>query len=592
MAHLVIGNSQERYTLYKRLSSIGSGHEADIKVAGLSAVAAYINLSGSNCTLLIPPDQPPAFIKNAPTRKQLLSDNMSFTLGSLSFLFKDHDQQQINSEPEDAYDQVGAYRRLLDFSQRIAEEKDIEALLKRLLKEITQLTKAEQGFLVLMEEGRLQIKVKESTHADYNFEHISPMSDSIIKKVIDKKEPLIISDALHDHEFSSSHSVINFRLTSVMCTPLMYQGHVFGAIYVGNNAFVNAFDQKSLELMTIYTSQAALLVQNALYINALKKRTKILQESLEYSQFGGIIGCCQGMQQVFSHVEKVAQTDVSVLITGETGTGKELIARELHKRSHRKGGPFVVINCGAIPENLLESELFGHVRGAFTGATHSRIGKFQAAHNGTLFLDEVGEMPLHLQVKLLRALQDHCITKVGENKSESINIRVIAATNLDLLAAVKAQTFRQDLYYRLNIVQIHIPPLKERGNDVLVIANYFLQKYAKIYGKEIMGLEEEAQNALLNYHWPGNVRQLENRMRRAIVMCDHARIKAEDLDIKSDTTHTIMSLNQALDRYRDKYINEALERNAHNRTKTAHELGVDPRTIFRHLEAKKKDIMI
>lgn len=198
-------------------------------------------------------------------------------------------------------------------------------------------------------------------------------------------------------------------------------------------------------------------------------------------------------------------------------------------------------------------------------------------------------MPLHLQVKLLRALQDHRVTRVGENKSESVNIRVVAATNRDLLDMVKNNLFREDLYYRLNVVQITSPPLKERGNDVLVIANFFLQKYAKIYGKDVLGLEQEAQNALLNYHWPGNVRQLENRIRRAIVMCDHQRIRVSDLDIKADTTDKVMSLNDALERYRARYITESLERNAGNRTKTANELGVDPRTIFRHLESQRKD---
>ncbi len=590
MAHLVLSNANKSFAIFKRLTSIGSGLEADIQVhnLNLAPLAAYISLSSPTCTLIVPPDQPPALVNKSPTRKQVLSDNLSFTVGDAVFTY--HDKQKQAEIPNPSPTQGPAIRHLLNFCERIAQEKDIETLLKRLLKEITQLTNAEHGFLVLIEDGRIEVKVHESKDSASIFEHIGPMSDSIIKKVIDQKEAVIISDALHDHEFASSHSVINYRLTSVMCVPLIYQGHSFGAIYVGNNSFVNAFDQACLELMTIYSSQAALLVQNALHINALKKRTKSLQESLELTKFGGIIGSCQSMQQVFMQVEKVAQTDVSVLITGETGTGKELIARELHLRSQRKEGPFVVINCGAIPENLLESELFGHVRGAFTGATHSRVGKFQAAHNGTLFLDEIGEMPMHLQVKLLRALQDHSVTKVGDNKSESVNIRIIAATNKDLLDCVKNNIFREDLYYRLNVIQITAPPLRDRGNDVLVIANFFLQKYAKIYGKEIIGMDEEAQNSLLNYHWPGNVRQLENRLRRAIVMCDHNRIKAEDLDIKDEINSAgVMPLAQALDRFRDKYINESLERNAHNRTKAANELGVDPRTIFRHLEAKKKD---
>ncbi len=588
MAYLSIkGAGQDKsVSIYKRLTTLGSGEDADIELLGLDSIAAYISQSMDDFTLIIPPKKTRALINHEPVNKHELKEGDTFLLGDFSCQFFLGEMPEVVNDAAKESSEVVAYKRMVEFSQKIALEKDIDTLLSTLLKEITQLTGAEHGFLVLIEDGQHKIKVQELLEGD-SF-GIGPMSDSIVKKVIEQKTAMIISDALHDQEFSSSLSVINYRLTSVMCAPLTYQGHTFGAIYVGNNSFVSAFDKKSLELMTIYSSQAAMLVQNALHINALKNRTKKLQESLELTKFGGMIGGCQGMQEVFQQVEKVAQADISVLIVGETGTGKELIARELHNRSGRKTGPFVVINCGAIPENLLESELFGHVRGAFTGATQSRIGKFQAANNGTLFLDEIGEMPLHLQVKLLRALQDHKVTKVGDNKSESVNIRVVAATNRDLLSMVKNNDFREDLYYRLNVVQITVPPLKERGNDVLVIANFFLQKYAKIYGKDVIGLSEEAQNALLNYDWPGNVRQLENRMRRAIVMCDHNRITLADLDIKAETTSSVMPLSDALERFRVRYIRESLDRNAGNRTKTASELGVDPRTIFRYLESVKK----
>lgn len=587
MAYLSVKNTKvnQSFSIYKRLTSLGSGEAADIRLEGLEELAAYISQSMDDFTLIIPSKKNRAFIDNEPVNKHDLKDGDTFTLGDFSCHFFEGEMKEILADPPES-SEVIAYRRMLEFSQKVAFEKDIEALLSTLLKEITKASGAEHGFIVLVEEGQPKVKVQEPLGGD-SF-GMGPMSDSIVKKVIEQKKPMIISDALHDQEFSSSLSVINYRLTSVMCAPLTYQGHTFGAIYVGNNSFVSAFDDKSLELMSIYVSQAAMLVQNALHINALKNSTKKLQESLELTKFGGMIGGCLGMQEVFQQVEKVSSTDISVLIVGETGTGKELIARELHNRSSRKSGPFVVINCGAIPENLLESELFGHVRGAFTGATQSRIGKFQAANAGTLFLDEVGEMPLHLQVKLLRALQDHKITRVGDNKSESVDIRVVAATNRDLISMVKANEFREDLYYRLNVVQITVPPLKERGNDVLVIANFFLQKYAKIYGKDVIGLSEEAQNALLNYDWPGNVRQLENRMRRAIVMCDHNRITLGDLDIKADATSNVMPLSDALEKYRLRYIRESLDRNAGNRTKTANELGVDPRTIFRYLESVKK----
>lgn len=373
-----------------------------------------------------------------------------------------------------------------------------------------------------------------------------------------------------------------------MCAPLSYQGQILGVIYVGNNSFVNAFDQKSLEVMTIYSSQAAMLVQNALHINALKKRTKILQESLELTKFGGLIGGCASMQEVFVQIERFAQTDANILIVGETGTGKEHIAKELHLRSLRKDKPFVTINCSTLPQ-ILENELFGYVRGAFLGALTSRIGKIQLAHTGTLFLDDIQAIPGEVQIKLLQVVQDFKVFRIGDHKGEPVDIRIISSATKNFFELIEANEFREDLYYRLNVVEITVPPLRERGNDVLVIANFFVQKYAKIYGKEVLGLDEKAQNLLLNYNWPGNVRQLENRIRRAVVMTDDHRISALDLDIPSNENSKIVPLSEALEKFRTRYINESLERNAGNRTKTAQELGVDPRTIFRHLESKKRE---
>ena len=227
------------------------------------------------------------------------------------------------------------------------------------------------------------------------------------------------------------------------------------------------------------------------------------------------------MQDVYKRIDKIAPTDISVLITGETGTGKELIAREIHRRSPRAKGPFITINCGAIPENLLESELFGHVKGAFTGAVATRPGKFQAAIGGTLFLDEIGEMPLQLQVKLLRALQEKVVYKVGDNRGEPVDIRVVAATNRILEEEVKRNAFREDLYYRLNVVTLKLPPLRERGEDVVVLGKFFLQKYAQ--GVQLQGARLHPRRApwrMKKYGWPGNIRELENRIKKAVVLAD------------------------------------------------------------------------
>ena len=309
-----------------------------------------------------------------------------------------------------------------------------------------------------------------------------------------------------------------------------------------------------------------------------------MAEELDGRRFGEIIGSCPSLLDVFEKVEKVATTDISVLITGETGTGKELIARAIHQRSLRSEKPFVVVNCGAIPENLMESELFGHVRGAFTGAVATRSGKFQEAHGGTLFLDEIGEMPLNLQVKLLRALQERVVMKVGENKAESVDIRVVAATNRQLEDEIKKGTFREDLYYRLNVVNLHLPPLRERGEDVIVIAKYFIKKYTREYSVNVKGFTPGALTSMRKYIWPGNIRQLENRIKKAVVLADKTLVGPADLDLSGEAIQPIISLTQAREEFTRRYILEILERNGGNRTKTARDLDVDPRTIFRYLE--------
>ena len=576
--------------LFKSLTTIGSDIHADIYINDqiIPSVAAHINHQSHSFTLIATEPKFPIKINNHAFTKHLLKDKDQIEIGPFKIVFHANTAENSEQNTNEHHLEVTAYKRLLQFSKKLAEEEGIPKLLNALMDEVIAVTHAEKGFLVLYENGIAKVKVARNVQGQSLEKTVDELSDSILTKVLQSKTPIVVSDALHDAEFKASSSVINFKLTSVMCVPLMHQGTLFGAIYLGNNSFINAFDNTSLELLTIFASQASLLVQHALHINALTEQTNHLKASLEFTKFGGIIGSCSHMQQVFNDIDKIASTDVSVLIFGETGTGKELIARELHRRSGRAVGPFTVINCGAIPENLLESELFGHVRGAFTGAVTSRIGRFQSAHHGTLFLDEIGEMPLHLQVKILRALQDHRITRVGDGKSEEVDIRILAATNRDLSAMVKEGTFREDLYYRLNVVQIDVPPLRQRGNDVLVIAHYFLQKYSKIYGKDILGLSEQAQNAILNYNWPGNVRQLENRIRRAIVMSEGNRIKPCDLDITNTEILAIMPLSDALEKFRQQYIADALERNAGNRTQTAKELGIDPRTIFRHLEDRRK----
>jgi transcriptional regulator with PAS, ATPase and Fis domain len=327
-----------------------------------------------------------------------------------------------------------------------------------------------------------------------------------------------------------------------------------------------------------------MVVHTALMLNELKTSNRNLRERLRQTGQGNIIGSCAPMKAIFRTIKKVAPTDLSVLILGETGTGKELVARDIHRLSDRSNAPFVSINCGAIPENLLESELFGHKKGSFTGALTDKLGKFESANGGTLFLDEIGEMPMPLQVKLLRVLQERCIERVGELKPRPVNIRVVSATNKIVEDEIREGRFREDLYYRLNEVSVSLPPLRERGDDIHEIARFFLNKYAEQYDSRVRGFNNESIKALVNYFWPGNVRQLENRVKKAVIMTDRALLNAEDLGIIHDAKRSIKPLDEAAEDFKLRYIREALELNNWNKAQTARDLGVDPRTIFRYIE--------
>jgi two-component system response regulator HydG len=288
----------------------------------------------------------------------------------------------------------------------------------------------------------------------------------------------------------------------------------------------------------------------------------------------------------------VAATDTTVLLSGESGTGKELVARALHEQSHRAAGRFVGLNCAAMPGELLESELFGHVRGAFTDAKNGRDGLFEQANDGTLLLDEIGEMPLDMQPKLLRVLQERQVRPVGGNVSVPVTARVIAATNRDLEGEVEAKRFREDLFYRLNVVQIHIPPLRARGNDILLLAEHFVHKFASRSGKSITSISSDAQRTLLAYDWPGNVRQLENSIERAVALTRGEQIQVDDLPERVvrfngsaraaddvDLEHVL-----TLDQVERRQIERAIRQHHGNKTRAAKALGIDRRTLYRKLE--------
>jgi two-component system NtrC family response regulator len=325
------------------------------------------------------------------------------------------------------------------------------------------------------------------------------------------------------------------------------------------------------------------IIQRAFHVHNLQQRINQNAQVMG-DGFYGMVGSSKCMKEIFRFIERVSVSDISVLICGESGTGKEVVAQAIHAHSQRKNNPFVVVNCGAIPENLLESELFGHEKGAFTGAHAQKRGKFELAHTGTLFLDEIGELVPPLQVKLLRFLQDRRIERVGGTQLMELDVRIIAATNRDLKRDMENHLFREDLYYRLKVVPLEMPPLRERKEDIIPLAQYFLKKSCKEHRKPPVALSPEAEGALLMYRWPGNVRELEHLISRSVVLSSRAILKPSDLGFALDQIPTDVNLKFAKKAIETDFVKKALHRNGGIVSRAARELGISRVNLYELLE--------
>ena len=361
-------------------------------------------------------------------------------------------------------------------------------------------------------------------------------------------------------------------------------------VVTGNADRDNAVRAVSLGAYDFYqkpvdTDVLRLLVGRAFQIHALEEQNRQLREAQLTSPMEGFIATDDAMFRVCRMVEKVAPTDASVLILGESGTGKELVARALHAQSGRKGARFVAINCAAIPEQLLESELFGYEKGAFTGAVKTTLGKIETATGGTLFLDEIGDMPLALQAKLLRFLQDRVIERVGGRQEIAVDVRIVCATNRDLQQFIIEQRFRQDLYFRIGEVTINVPPLRDRMGGATVLAHAMLRKFSNVGGRSKRGFTEEATAALEAYSWPGNVRELENRVKTAMIMAETPMLTAEDLGLKESTDSALLfNLKEVRTRAERQAIRQAMSITEGNVSKSAELLGVSRPTLYDLME--------
>ena len=579
-----IDGADETFVLRKALTTVGrsSGNDLVLNDPMVDSTHATFMRAGGGYTVSLAGRAKEMYVNGRAVKQTRLNEGDVLLIGAYELTFSEGTPAPV--EPELNADNVplGLLERLVQLSADLMRDTTPEPLFNSLLQGLVEITRAEKGFIIVFRDGQRQLAA--AHNVDDTTADLSSVSDSIVDQVVQHLQPIIISDAMNDSRFGRAKSVVDLRLSSVMCVPLIYRNDLLGVIYLGNDKVTDLFTERDLSMLKVYASQAALIVQHALTLNQLKVDNRNLRDRLRAATHGQIIGTCPPMKRVFKIIKKVAPTDLSVLVLGETGTGKELVAREMHDSSQRSGGPFIAINCGAIPENLLESELFGHKKGSFTGAVSDKIGKIEAAGGGTLFLDEIGEMPMNLQVKLLRVLQERMIERVGDLKPRAVDIRVLAATNKSPEELIKEGTFREDLYYRLNELTLQLPALRERGDDIEVLAQYFLNKYRTQYDAKSTGFTNQALKAMRAYFWPGNVRELEARVKKALIMSDRALLNADDLDLDGSDKRHIRALADEVEDFKVQYVKQVLDLNDWNKAQTARDLGVDARTIFRYVE--------
>jgi len=482
---------------------------------------------------------------------------------------------------------------LYDIATLIADSRDIENSLEKSLLALKNTLNLQNCVIYKLEDEMLNI------YASINFnKHQKVISEYKLGEgatglAAKSGEPVVIENIHNDILFLNKSGNRNSDTISYIAVPMFVDNKVFGVLAANLTKSTEIGFEETVRILSIASALFAQFIHSHIVVEQDKERLKELKlyYKMEWDSkvhnFGDIIGKSQKMEDVYKVIDRIAQSNVTILVRGETGTGKELVAASIHKRSKRKEEPFIKLNCAAITDTLLESELFGHEKGAFTDAKETRKGRFELADGGTLFLDEIGDISASAQVKLLRVLQEREFERVGGSKTIKVNVRLVAATNRNLEQMVKDGTFREDLYYRLNVIPIDLPPLRERGEDIKLLVNFFLERSMKNHKKRVV-ITDEAMDKLMQYPWPGNVRELENTIERIVLMGDEDGISAADmllllpaLNNKTliDEYKTIPMENKTLEDIEKEAIEKALRDCKNNQTEAAKSLGITLRQI-------------
>jgi Nif-specific regulatory protein len=555
-------------------------------------------------------------VNGVPVKEQALNHGDQVTLGNVLFLFLLHETQSessVNSiEPEgdlSGGSTIRLHRRnslylnpkqflaslsssdraardlsaLLKFNIRLNKLRDLESLQRHALEAIFEVLPAERGVILFIGESLQDVTGVFSRNRKPEIKQPARISQTIAEQVIREGAAILWQSAEANSGFEQAESLMTSQVKSLLCAPLVVAERVTGVIYLDSDNSIESFDENHLQFLTAVAGIFSVALENIRHLEWLSNENQRLRREINLEH--DMIGESPRMQSVYRFIEKAAPTDATILIRGESGTGKELVARAVHANSERLAKPFIAVNCAVLSENLLESELFGHEKGAFTGAVAQRQGKFEMADGGTLFLDEIGEMLPALQAKLLRVLQERKFERIGGTRTLGVDIRIIAATNRHLESEIKNGNFREDLYYRLNVVTVTMPPLRERPEDILLLADYFALKYGRKCKRPISGISREARAFLLAYDFPGNVRELENAIERAVVLGGSDIIMPEDLPesmLESGNAQLpVVEYHRAVNEMKKNLILKTLEQADGKYTEAARLLGIHPANLHR-----------
>ncbi|MBN1561110.1 sigma-54-dependent Fis family transcriptional regulator [candidate division KSB1 bacterium] len=496
---------------------------------------------------------------------------------------------QFEGTLDDLYTSFLHFRMLAELASHIKPETSFESVLQDVLDDLNKYTGAERSLILIFDRSE-EIVFQKGRNLDHDdiIEPSFEVSWSIINKTRETRAPICIKNALQGDEMKASNSVLRLNLLSVICVPIIHQENLIGVFYADNRNILGVFHENECG----FVHQCVQFISNQLYsilhsIELKRDLERIQKVVFDRQNYGGILGNSPALVKILGLIDQVAKTDATVLIQGASGTGKELVARAVHQNSGRRDKQFVSLNCGALPDNLLESELFGHVRGAFTDAVQDKKGWFETADGGTIFFDEISEMSQALQVKLLRVLQSGEFSPVGSTELKRCYVRIVAATNVKLAQLVKKGKFREDLFYRLNIINIEIPALKERKEDILMLSMHFLSKY----GRPDLTLDNETQKILLAYNYPGNVRQLENAMQRAAVLCRSDVVLPEHLppDMQNQQMTKYFGAfavekKKIIKDFEIHYLRTALQKSHGNVAQAARDAGLDAKNFYQKMQ--------